>query len=175
MRALQFYAPRTEKAAYERSVDLAATWVAKAEAKNTADNIWKLLGLAWAGRDKTATSKAQRNLLALQRADGGWGDLPSMETNSYATGQALVALQAAGLPVSDPAYKRGIDYLLKNQLEDGSWFVRTRALGFQPFFETGFPHGVNQSISAAGTAWATMALTLASPAPARPVSTAGTR
>ena len=63
-------------------------------------------------------------------------------------------------PVSDPAYRRGMDYLLKNQMADGSWYVRTRALGFQPYFETGFPHGVNQSISAAGTSWATMALIL---------------
>jgi len=69
----------------------------------------------------------------------------------------------------DPAYRRGVEYLLKSQLADGSWFVRTRALGFQPYFETGFPHGVNQSISAAGTGWATMALIL-SAQPATPVT-----
>jgi hypothetical protein len=32
---------------------------------------------------------------------------------------------------------------------------------FQPYFESGFPHGHDQWISAAATAWATMALTLA--------------
>jgi hypothetical protein len=112
----------------------------------------------------------------LQRADGGWGDLPSMPANAYATGRALVALQTAGLPVSDPAYKHGTDFLLKNQQQDGSWFVQTRALALQPFFETGFPHGVNQSISAAGTSWATMALVLGLETPPnRTVSTAGTR
>jgi len=37
-------------------------------------------------------------------------------------------------------------------------------MGFQPYFDAGFPHGFDQWISAAGTSWATMALSLASPA-----------
>ena len=49
-------------------------------------------------------------------------------------------------------------YLLRTQLEDGTWFVRSRAFGFQPYFESGFPHGRNQFISAAATSWAAMAL-----------------
>jgi squalene cyclase len=102
----------------------------------------------------------------MQKPDGGWSDLSSTESNAYATGRALVALHTAGLSVSDAAYQRGVQFLLNAQLEDGSWHVKTRALGFQPYFENGFPHGVDQFISAAGTNWATMALTLASQAPA---------
>ncbi len=105
-----------------------------------------------------------RELLAEQRADGGWSDLESMESGVYATGKTLVALQTAGLSVSDPAYQRGVQYLLKTQQEDGSWYVKSRALAFQPYFDAGFPHGFDQWISAAGTSWATMALSLASPA-----------
>ena len=48
--------------------------------------------------------------------------------------------------------------LLSTQQEDGSWYVQTRALGFQPWFDAGFPHAHNQWISAAGTNWAAMAL-----------------
>lgn len=164
MRGLQLYAPKTYQAEYGKAVALAAAWLAKVDAKTTEDHLGKLLGLAWAGRDQDAIGKARRDLLALQRADGGWADLPPMSSNAYATGKALFALQAAGLAVSDPAYQRGMEYLLKNQMADGSWFVQTRALGFQPYFETGFPHGVSQSISAAATNWATMALILGSPA-----------
>jgi hypothetical protein len=51
-----------------------------------------------------------------------------------------------------------VKYLLGLQLADGSWHVHTRAMGFQPYFESGFPHGHDQWISAAGTAWAIMAL-----------------
>jgi len=36
--------------------------------------------------------------------------------------------------------------------------VRSRGFGFQPYFETGFPHGRDQFISAAATSWAVMAL-----------------
>jgi ankyrin repeat protein len=169
MRGLQFYAPKPFQAEYDSAVGLAAAWLAKVDSKTTEDHIWKLLGLAWAARDKEAIGRAQRALLALQRADGGWGDLPSMSSNAYATGKSMFALQAAGFAVSDPAYRRGMEYLLKNQMADGSWYVPTRALAFQPYFETGFPHGVNQSISAAGTSWASMALILGSPAPAEKI------
>lgn len=38
---------------------------------------------------------------------GGWSDIDSMESSGFATGKALVALQTAGLSVSDAAYERG--------------------------------------------------------------------
>ncbi len=175
LRALQLYAPKAYQAEYGRSVGLASGWLAKVDATTTEDQLGKLLGLAWAGRDPGAIAKAKRDLLALQRADGGWADLPSMSSNAYATGKALVALEAAGLAVSDASYKRGTEFLLKNQMADGSWYVRTRALGFQPYFETGFPHGVNQFMSDAATGWATMALILASPPPGKAEATAAVR
>jgi len=163
MRALQLYAPKTDKAAYDQAIQLAAAWIAKAKPANNEDRGYRLLGLAWAGKDKAATQKAMREVLAAQRADGGWSDLASMESSAYATGKSLVALQTAGLPASDAAYQRGVRFLLKTQQEDGSWYVKSRAMAFQPYFDAGFPHGFDQWISAAGTSWATMALALASP------------
>jgi ankyrin repeat protein len=164
MRALQLYAPQLQKAEYDKSVRLAAAWLVKAEPKTDEDRVWRLLGLAWAASDKSTIAEGQRELLAMQRPDGGWSDV-STESNAFATGRVLVALGTAGLPVSDPAYQRGVQFLLNTQLDDGSWHVRTRALAIQPYFDNGFPHGIDQWISAAGTAWATMALTLASQAP----------
>jgi hypothetical protein len=55
-------------------------------------------------------------------------------------------------------YQKGVGYLLRTQLEDGTWFVRSRAFGFQPHFESGFPHGTDQFISVSATAWAASAL-----------------
>lgn len=170
LRALDLYAPTGHKAEYDKAVNSAAAWLANVEPHVTEDYIAKLLGLAWAARDRAAIAKARRELLGLQRSDGGWADLPSMKSTAYSTGKALYALAIAGLDVSDPAYRRGMDYLLKNQMADGSWYVRTRALAFQPFFETGFPHGVNQSISDAATGWSTMALILGSTSPAGPAT-----
>ncbi len=165
MRALQLYAPKVDKAAYDRSIQLAAAWMAKAQPTNNEDRTYRLLGLAWAAKDKAATQKAMRELLSKQRPDGGWADLDSMESSAFATGRALVALQTAGLAASDAASQRAVQFLLSTQQKDGSWYVKTRALALQPSFDAGFPHGVDQWISAAGTSWATVALAQASPAP----------
>jgi hypothetical protein len=111
-----------------------------------------------------------RGLLAEQREDGGWSQLSTLGSDAYATGQALVALKEAGKLLThdsesqttqiaiESSYQRGVKYLLSTQLADGSWYVRSRALPLQPFFESGFPHGRDQFISAAATGWSTMAL-----------------
>ena len=158
MRALQLYAPRTDRAAYDRAIQLAAAWLANAQSTDNEDRSSRLMGLAWAKLDRDATRKAMRELLAGQRSDGGWSDLDSMQSSAYATGKSLYALQIAGLPASDAAYEHAVQFLLKTQLEDGSWYVRTRALALQPYFDAGFPHGFDQWISAAATSWATYAL-----------------
>jgi ankyrin repeat protein len=163
MRALQRYAPKPLKAEYDRAVDVAAAWIENAEPKTTEDRFWKLQGLAWAGKNESALAKAAREVAALQRSDGGWAQMPSMGSDSYATGRALVALHSAGMPVSDPVYRKGVKFLVDTQMADGSWYVKTRALALQPFFDSGFPHGFNQAISAAASSWATMALTFAAP------------
>ena len=94
-----------------------------------------------------------------QRADGGWGQLAGLDSDAYATGQSLYALMEGGkVSASDPALRRGIDFLLRTQFADGTWHVRTRAHPFQPPMDSGFPHGRDGWISAAGTSWAVMAL-----------------
>ena len=162
LRALQFYAPPSFRADYEKAVALASSWLANARAVTNEDRTFRLFGLAWADRDKTALNRAVSELLAAQRADGGWSDNPYLESTSYATGEALVALHDAGIAVSDPAWQRGAQFLLKTQLEDGSWFVKSHSYGVQPYFDAGFPHGTDQWISVSGTNWATMALATAS-------------
>ncbi len=163
MRGLQLYAPRVDRAAYAKSIQLAAAWIGEFRPRTNYDLAWRLQGLAWAGKNKDAILKARNDLLALQRRDGGWSDIPSMESGAFTTGLAMMALESSGLAVSEAAYRRGVQYLLNTQLEDGSWHVRSRAAGFQPYFDNGFPHGVDQWISAAGTGLATIALTLAAP------------
>ena len=98
----------------------------------------------------------------LQREDGGWGQTPDLASDAYATGQALYTLHELGVPASDPAYKRGVQYLLSTQQADGSWHVKSRAQKIQPYFESNFPYGADQWISQAATAWAATALSYAS-------------
>jgi len=166
LRALQLYAPKGRAEEVARRADLARAWLVAATPATNEERSFQLLGLRWANAKKSDLQKAVKGLLAAQREDGGWAQLPTLESDAYATGQSLVALhQAGGLPVIDPTYRRGVKFLLKTQLQDGSWLVRTRAIPFQRYFESGFPHEKDQWISAAGTSWATMALALSLPRP----------
>jgi ankyrin repeat protein len=161
MRAIQAYAPKPQQAEYNGSIRLAAAWLAKSEPRTTEDRVFQLLGLSWSGANKETIRTAADRLIALQGPDGGWSQIPSLGPDAYATGQALVALKESGaLSVSDAVYKRGVSRLLNTQLEDGSWYVKSRALPLQPYFENDFPHGHDQWISAAATNWATTALAL---------------
>ena len=101
---------------------------------------------------------ASTNSLALQREDGGWSQTPHLASDAYATGQVLYTLRELGVPAVNAAMQRGVAFLLRTQHDDGSWFVKSRAMKIQPYFESGFPYGHDQWISHAGTAWAAMGL-----------------
>ncbi|MDP7012316.1 MAG: terpene cyclase/mutase family protein [Verrucomicrobiota bacterium] len=136
----------------------AAQWLVKTKARSNEDYIYKILGLHWAGMEKE-TEGAVKALLKLQREDGGWGQTPEMKSDAYATGQALTVLRKSGLiQTHSPQYKRGTEWLLKNQKPDGSWQIKTRSKPIQKYFESGFPHGKDQFISISATCWSVMAL-----------------
>lgn len=157
LRALQLYGDGSHNGSIARAAD----WLRHSKPVTGEDRAMRLMGLSWAKADRDDLAAAARELLAKQQSDGGWAQLDTLETDAYATGQALVALYESGIVGrSDEAYRRGTDYLLRTQLPDGSWHVRTRSFPFQPYKESGFPHGKDQWISAAGTSWAAMALSL---------------
>jgi squalene cyclase len=159
IRAIQVYMVKAQRAEYEKSVQWAADWIAGAKPVTTEDRVFRILGLVWAGGKPEIVRQAAQELQKDQRPDGGWGQTVLLASDAYATGQALVALKEAGaLKTSDAAYKSGARFLMSTQLEDGSWFVRSRTIPFQPYFDAGFPYGPDQFISAAATNWATMAL-----------------
>jgi hypothetical protein len=162
VRGFRRFGPPGRAAEIAGRVAKARAWLVAATPRTTEDRAFQLFGLKWAGARKEDIDKAAAGLLAGQGKDGGWSQLASMPGDAYATGQALVALQQSGaVSVADLAYRRGTRFLLQTQLADGSWFVRSRSLPVQPFFESGFPHGRSQFISCAATSWATMALGLA--------------
>jgi ankyrin repeat protein len=159
VRALRAFGPNSKRAEYDKAVARAVQWLEQAEAKSTEDRAFQLLGLGWGGGSREAIRKVAQQLVALQKPDGSWAQAENLAPDGYATGQALVALsESRAIPSANPAFRRGIQYLLNSQLEDGSWYVRTRAIAIQPYFDSDFPHGADQFISAAATNWATMAL-----------------
>ena len=160
--AIKNYAPEMEKLSCDKAIARAVAWLQKATPVTNQDHAFRLLGLAWGGGSATLIREESNSLAAMQRADGSWSQLPAMTSDAYATGEALFALgSAGGMAVTDPVYRKGVEYLLSTQAGDGSWHVKSRSIWLQPYLESGFPYGRDQFISTAGTAWATLALTLA--------------
>jgi dipeptidyl aminopeptidase/acylaminoacyl peptidase len=156
LEGIRHYATPAQQTRMTERVRTALDWLKKTAPRTTEDRVFRLHALYAADAD---TKEAVADLLATQRDDGGWAQLETMHTDAYATSTALVALhRAGGLPVGDTRYRRGIDWLQRTQLSDGSWHVVSRCDPFQKYFESGYPHGKDQFLSITAAAWATTAL-----------------
>jgi ankyrin repeat protein len=158
IRALRTYLPPGLRKNGEARIAQARAFLRSNQPADTQGHAFCLLGLVWSGAGGSDVRPQAHTLAALQNRDGGWSQKEGMPSDAYATGQALFALSTSGMRTADPVYQRGVQFLLRTQLSDGTWFVQSRTLGFQPYLETTFPHGRDQFISAAATAWAAIAL-----------------
>jgi N-acyl-D-amino-acid deacylase len=162
---LQQFATKEQEPAASETVARSALWLQSYEPIRQEDRNALLWGFHLFDADQNHIDRARIAVLDSQREDGGWSQLPDMESDSYATGQALWTLQETGLATDAAPYQRGLRYLLDTQREDGSWHVKTRAKAIQTYYESGFPHGVDQFISICGTSWAVAALAASQPRP----------
>jgi len=167
IRGVRAYWPAGHDAEIAERTARARDWLLNAAPRDTADMTYRLRGLVWTNAAEADIARAGAALRTLQRADGGWGQLPSRPTDVYATADVMLALHDAGLPVGDGIYQRGLQYLLDHQQSDGSWRVETRmheqTLVSPPHFEIGFPHGEHQMISCMGSTLAAIAVMCALP------------
>ena len=145
----------------EAAVAKARAWLVKHEPKSQDDRNGRLWGLHVLEADAKTLDAARAAVLAAQRDDGGWAQTDDMISDAYATGQTLAVLAATGFSFSEAAYRRGVEFLLKSQGEDGSWLVETRAKPVQVYFDNGDPHGKSQFISTPASCWALAALAAA--------------
>ncbi len=164
LRALRVFGPSGQSAFIKDRVQQARSWLVKSEPIDTEDRVFRLWGLKYATASREEIKAAAKQLLATQRANGGWAQIDELASDAYATGSALVALhEAGGLATNDPAYRRGVAFLVRSQKDDGTWFVASRSQPFQLYFESGFPYGKDQFIAVAASGWAAAALALALP------------
>jgi squalene cyclase len=118
----------------------------------------KLMGLVWTQAPHSDVEASVQQILSQQRPGGGWPQRDGMVPDAYATGICLYALHTASILPKDNAYLNGVRFLQQNQYQDGSWLVKTRSYPTQPYFETGYPFGNNQFISAGAASWSALAI-----------------
>jgi ankyrin repeat protein len=178
-RAIDLYSHASLKADTRRRMNNAQAWLASHNPRDTEERAFQLLGLLWTGSDSALRHDRALELLGVQESDGGWSSLPGRSSDAYSTGEALVALtDSGGVPVSDSAFRRGIEFLLRTQSADGTWHVVSRLHPPAPlspdYFESDYPYGHDQFLSAMGASWAVMALARAlgpaQPAAVRPLA-----
>ncbi|MCX6630532.1 MAG: ankyrin repeat domain-containing protein [Candidatus Solibacter sp.] len=159
IRAMQVFGSPAMKMDLDLRISRARTYLANAKPATNDEAAMQILGLHWAGGNAAQVSALGKTLAGAQHADGGWSQNRNPASDAYATGEALSALMEAGvLTASDPVYQKGVKFLMDTQGEDGSWYVRSRAPKFQPYFQSGFPYDHDQWISSAATSWAVRAL-----------------
>jgi len=136
----------------------------------SAQPVMNQLYVLWASakqRDLLTVSE-RRQLLAklnqLQQADGGWRTMAidarervdhspePMESDGYATGLAVLALEQSGTSRQDPALQRGRKWLQDHQDKDGTWFAVSINKNRDPESDAG------PFMRDAATAYAVMAL-----------------
>lgn len=162
MHALKHFGNAKNQDERNQRLAKANDWVKSTAAKDTEDRVFRLRALSLTPGNEQEIKTVVAAIMKTQKADGGWSQTAEMESDAYATGLVLVAVHEVGnVSVNDAAWKRGLEYLLKQRQEDGSWLVKSRSKPFQKYFETGFPGGKDQWISCHATAWATMAMILA--------------
>ncbi len=176
LHAIQLYRHPSQKADIEMRAARARSWLLSHQPHVIEERVYQLQGLNWAGADKPTLAKLAAALKGAQQTDGGWNSLDGRSSDAYSTGQVLIALHEAGeVPVKDPAWQRGIGYLLSTQAADGTWHVVSRLHPPAPvspkYFETTHAYGHDQFISTMGESWVVMALASAlGPAKPSPVA-----
>src|SRR3954447_1162469 len=150
-------APDSQRAAVSRAI----TWLDAAKPSDIhQDKVLKVLMGARSARPRETMQTTIDELLALQRADGGWSQtVPEPKSDAFATGQTLYVLLLAGYTAERTEIKRAIDFLVATQKPDGSW----------PMISRSTPDGSPGSaklltpITCAASSWATLGLARLAP------------
>jgi hypothetical protein len=66
------------------------------------------------------TADLHQKLIPLRRSHGGWAQTSDLAPDAYGTAATLYTMYEMDIPAGDPAYRCGVEYLLRTPLPDGS-------------------------------------------------------
>src|SRR5205807_5812121 len=150
-------APESLRAALPKAI----AWLDAAKLSDIhQDKVLKVLLGVRSAKPRQTLQTTIDELLALQRADGGWSQtVPELRSDAFATGQTLYVLSLVGFTAQRPEIKRGMDFLVATQKPDGSW----------PMISRSTPDGSPGSsklltpITCTASSWATLGLARLAP------------
>jgi hypothetical protein len=127
--AFDWAAAHSKDPKYRQAAQRAIGWIAANDPVTNQDYVFKIVAVNRFGNpeQKRAAWALVETLAAAQEADGGWKEATTEEgSNAFATGQVLYAFKQAGVSVQSEMFRRGVDYLLKTQVNEvadnnGSW------------------------------------------------------
>jgi hypothetical protein len=152
------------------AVDKAAAWLAKTKPSDTTQAAALRLLAKVRSRESAKTMQPEIDrFLALQRQDGGWGQLKDAASDAYATGQALYVLSAVGVKHDRPEVLRGAAFLVRTQKDDGGWPMTPRS------HPEATPANNTVPITYFGSAWGTIGLIRSAPPAVSPAAPPGAR
>jgi hypothetical protein len=131
--ALKRAAAHSEEPIYESAAERGLSWIATHEPETNQDKIFKVIALMHYGtpEQKRSAWSVVEMLASEQLPDGGWREhAGSQGSNAIATGQVLYAFKQAGISIHGEMFRRGVDFLLAQQVNDpadldnGSWAAR---------------------------------------------------
>src|SRR5262245_59570096 len=107
--------------------DKAAQWLAETKTDDDPQSVaMRLVLCTKLGRPAKQWEPLVRRIKDRQNADGGWSQAKDMASDAWAAGQALYALDHAGIKPGDAVIARGQAFLIKTQRDDGSWPMTSR-------------------------------------------------
>ena len=141
---------------WEIQRDKASQWLTRMGVDTTSHQslTMRLMVLSKLGGASDQKKQLVAALLREQDAAGGWSQTPNMNSDAFATGQALYVLMGNRDPGVAEAVRRATRFLVDTQQLDGSWQMTSRSAE---------PPGPGPArnlkpIIYVGTAWATMGL-----------------
>lgn len=141
---------RADAKRFGRRIEKADRWLRQCRPETVLAAAGVLLGLG-ESEDADARKQRRRCLKILRRGqaeNGGWGPYVLSRPEPFDTAVVLLALSRIGLAAKNrDRIRRGRNFLIEAQLDDGSWPPTTRPAGAQSYA---------QKLSTTG--WATLAL-----------------